>query len=170
MQFSAFAFLSRLAGDAFNLNALRSSAADDWSALGSSGFNDTGVLERIASDLVTGRVRVVRSDGWEEQPRAATRRTEPGSDTHDEDDDTSEGEAPSPPASDELTWIKFQVLDDVSGEPVRGVLLHVKLTTGKTKKGRTDGMGFIEFTDIPSGSCDIERMIDSDALEVVSIS
>lgn len=167
-QFEAFAFLSRLAGDSFNLNALRSSAADDWVALGSSGFDDTGVLERIASDLVSGRVRVVHSGEWEERPRAATRRSEAGEETRDEDEDTEDEEAP-PPASDELTWIKFRVLDDETGDPVRGVLLHVKLTTGKTKKGRTDGQGFIEFTDIPAGSCDIERMIDSDALEVVSV-
>lgn len=169
-QFEAYTFLARLADDSFNMAAFRSTAADDWVALGPVGFNDTDLLARIASDLVSGRVRVVHSGKGEERPHAATRRAESEGETRDVDEDTGDEEAAPPPVSDELTWIKFQVLDDVTGDPVRGVWLHVKLTTGKTEKGRTDGQGYIEFTDIPGGSCDIERMIDPDALEVISTS
>ena len=167
-EYYAFTFLSGLAEDPINLTALRRSAEADGLTIAPVGVDDTQLLKNIASELISGRVRLLKPGEWVDRLRAPARQTaSSGGETRD--DDAEEEEAAAPTESDELTWIKFQVLDHGTGEPVRGVTLQVKLTTGKTKKGRTDGLGMIEFTDIPSGSCDIVRMIDPDALEVVSV-
>ena len=124
---------------------------------------------RIEEAFRSGTLVVVR-------PRRA-RAAAPGGAAPTRDDapaPEAQAPAPRPPASKPppaplTTWIKFQVLDDETGQPVQGVVLAVKLPDGTTKKSTTDASGMIEITGIPPGTCDIESMIDSDALEVISL-
>ena len=87
------------------------------------------------------------------------------------EEDTGDRPFAPPPESptEEKTWIKFQILDSETGQPMAGITLTVKLTDGTTRKSTSDGSGLIEFKDIPPGSCSIESMSDPDALEVVSM-
>jgi hypothetical protein len=78
-----------------------------------------------------------------------------------------------PPKKDEppkkLHWVKFQVLDDETGKPLSGVVLKIKLPNGSIGQYSTDSSGMISFDPVDPGTCDIQKMIDSDALEVVRV-
>ncbi len=170
-EFYAFSFLSELADDSFNLSLLRQIAEENALVMALTRMSDARFLKYLASELVSGRIAIGHDDVRERDRRGAAKPpTSPAEETRDEDDEGDEAEAEAAPETDELTWIKFQILDHETGAPVRGVTLQVKLPNGKPKSGRTDGLGIIEFTDIPSGTCNIERMIDPDGLEVVSVS
>jgi len=73
-------------------------------------------------------------------------------------------------SDDKITHaIQFRVVDDESGSPQSNVALTVKLTTGETRKFITDGNGMIRISGIPGGTCDITRMVDTEAFEVISV-
>src|SRR5262245_54139069 len=84
-------------------------------------------------------------------------------------------EEKQPAAGDEpveeptLQWIEFRVLDDDTDEPYGGVQLELKLTTGEVRQFTTDGAGRIRIDGIPAGSCDVQKMLDDLALEVVKV-
>ena len=65
-------------------------------------------------------------------------------------------------------WIGLRVVDDETGEPISGVSLKIRLSSGKTRKPSTDDQGSIELQDIPPGTVDIE-MPDREGWEVVGI-
>ena len=67
-----------------------------------------------------------------------------------------------------FAWVRFQVVDDTTGDPVGGVLIRIRagdevheLVTGR------DGM--VEANNIPHGPFDIERVEDKLSREVVSM-
>ena len=66
-------------------------------------------------------------------------------------------------------WIKLQIVDDDTNEPVEGVPLKIKLPTGEVKEFKSDKNGTVEVKGVPEGTWDIEEMLDSDALEVVEV-
>ena len=68
-----------------------------------------------------------------------------------------------------MLFITFQVLDDDNSEPVPGVKLEIRLPDGSLETFTTDSEGIIHIPNLEPGTCSIERMIDDDALEVVSI-
>jgi type VI secretion system secreted protein VgrG len=90
---------------------------------------------------------------------------------------TKPGPAPKPPPPTpkkeeppkKLHFVKFQVLDDATGQPMSGVLLKLKLPNGTEGQYSTDSNGMITFDPVDPGTCDIQKMIDSDALEVVQV-
>lgn len=69
----------------------------------------------------------------------------------------------------ETNWVAFQVLDDDTDEPVAGVKLKIKLPDGTANVYTTDGAGKIYISGLPDGMCDVEEMLDDDALEVVEV-
>ena len=158
---SALSFLQELWDDPFSMAVLRSLAEERYRASDISNLNDHRLLHLVASELESGRLRVA----------GVFRPLTIGGKAHAPAEDEAEEPAPEPtaPAIDEKTWVKFEVLDDETGQPVQGVTLAVKLPDGTTKKSKTDGSGMIEFRDILPGTCSIESMTDSDALEVLSI-
>jgi hypothetical protein len=78
-------------------------------------------------------------------------------------------EAALPAAEQELAWIRFRVVDDETNQGIAGVTLRIRLPKGETRPFTTDGSGEIEINDLGPGTCDIEKMIDADALEVVQV-
>ncbi|MHC4406967.1 MAG: hypothetical protein ACYTG0_45705 [Planctomycetota bacterium] len=161
----AFRFLIELAERHFNRAALRRMVEEDGLVFDPHRISDEHLLKYFAFHLISGRLRVVQRGGWERVSTAGGRATgTPGESAAEEEE-----EAAPPPESDELTWIKFEVVYDETGDPVKGVTLKVKLPDGSIRNATTDASGMIEFRDILHGTCDIERMIDSDTLEVVAV-
>jgi hypothetical protein len=159
---SALSFLRDLQGDPFSMSVLRDLVVERHRASDLSNLDDKRLLEMVAWELESGRLRVAEvfrllSLGGRAQAPV----------------ESDVGDAPfappPPPPKDEKTWVTFEVLDNETGKPVPGVTLEIKLPDGTTKKSKTDGSGLIEIKNITSGSCSIESMTDSDALEVLSI-
>jgi hypothetical protein len=158
---SALSFLQDLRDDPFSMAVLRELVAEKYGSSDLSNRNDHRLLELVAWELETGRLRVA----------GVFRPLTIGGKAHAPAEGEAEEPAPEPaaPATGEKTWIKFEILDDETGQPIQGVTLAVKLPDGTIKNSKTDGSGMIEIRDIDPGSCSIESMTDSDALEVLSI-
>lgn len=157
----AYSFLKRLTEDEFNCGAIRRFAVEHGFTPDARANDDHRLLRHLAAVLVSGRVQAVRTGDWRKLPTSGS--AQPG------EEEEPEEEEKSPPLTDEKTWIKFEVVDADSGAPVKGVTLKVKLPDGQTRNATTDGAGVIEIKDIPPGTCEIDRMIDSDTLEVVAV-
>jgi hypothetical protein len=162
-ELDAFCFLRRLAEDEFNRAAIRRFAVEHGFVPAPHPIGDQRLLKYLAANLITGRLQTVRSGEWQWAVTSGSQR--PGEAREQEQADDEE----APPPSDEKTWIMFEVVDDETGDPVKGVTLRIKLPDGQMRNATTDGSGMIEITDIPPGTCDIERMIDFDTLEVVAV-
>ncbi len=75
------------------------------------------------------------------------------------------------PVDPEKQWIKIQVIDDETGKPVSGIPLELLLPGRSAKEYKTDANnGRISISDISAGTCDIVKMTDDEAWEVVSVS
>ncbi len=68
---------------------------------------------------------------------------------------------------EENNWIRFLVIDDATTEPVEGAQIKVKLPDGTVEGHKTDSAGMVRISDIPAGTCDIERLIDVKGYVVV---
>jgi hypothetical protein len=165
---AAVDFLRTFMGDPVSMMSLRDVLAEELGSIDIVGWQDAEVVDLLAWRVVSGQIKLVPqvatrppliaagkagqavAPAATEEPRAATL-------------------APQPAPQPALSWIKFQVLDDETGQPVQGVGLKVKLPTGTVKEYMTDANGMVQIDDLPSGACDIEKMLDSDALEVVDI-
>jgi len=159
----AFSFLRRMAEDEFNRAAIRRLAAEDGLVVDAYAVGDQRLLEYLAMDLISGRLRAVRPGEWQRASTLGSRR--PGEAAEPKQAEEEE----APPPSDEKTWIKFEIIDDETGKPVSGVTLKIKLPDGQSRHGKSDASGIIEFKDIDPGTCEIERMLDGETLEVVSV-
>jgi hypothetical protein len=158
-----FASLRRIIDDDLNRVELRRFAVEADLISDSRSVNDRRLLKLISSGIASGRLMAVRPGEW-------TRGTTSGESKEKKDDPPPPPEpAPPPPPTTEKTWIKFEIIDNESGKPVSGVTLKVKLADGGSRSATSNAAGLIEITNIPPGTCEIERMIDSDTLEVVSI-
>jgi hypothetical protein len=125
---------------------------------GSSRLSDHQVLEQLAWRLVSGQLRILELPL--EMP--AWSHVEPAAE--------EEEAAPAPAAVPEAEhWIKLQIVDEDTNEPVEGVPLKIKLPSGEVKEVKSDNNGTIEVKGVPEGTWDIEEMLDSDALEVVKV-
>jgi len=103
------------------------------------------ILERFAALLVSGRVRLLRSY----QPSLGTA-------TVVEDAGQKKGEqikGASVAAVVKKHWVEFRVVDDQTGEPVKGIDLTVRLPDGSTEIRTTDAGGYVEITEILRGDC-----------------
>jgi hypothetical protein len=92
-------------------------------------------------------------------PRLALLYSEP----HEEESQPADSEDPT------LQWIAFRVIDDATEEPYAGVQLKIKLPSGEVREFTTDGAGRIRIDGLKPGSCDIEKMLDDQAFEVVKV-
>jgi len=68
-----------------------------------------------------------------------------------------------------LQWIAFRVIDEETEQPCAGVQMKIKLPTGEVGEFTTDGGGQIRIDGLQPGSCDIEKMLDDHAYEVVKV-
>jgi hypothetical protein len=152
------ALLRRAAEDPFGMARLRQVAE---SALGLRGFeSDAEVLDALITAGARGKlaqellVDDERHGAWSELNKKS-------SDDADHADDETEDTG--------LHAIQFRVVDDETGEPRSGVALTIKLTTGESRQFITNAGGLVRISGIPGGTCDIERMVDSEAFEVVAL-
>jgi hypothetical protein len=156
-EFITLRFLQDFRRDPFSMMSFRNILSKGVHGTGVSALSDDDVLEEIAKRIKIGQLRVNRLP----MPGSGAVSTQPAP------EEEPEGEAA---AHEEVEhWIKLQIVDEQTGEPVEGVALKIKLPTGEVKQFTTDRTGTIEVNGIPEGSCDIEEMIDSDALEVVEV-
>jgi hypothetical protein len=71
---------------------------------------------------------------------------------------------------DVSTWIKIQVLDDETGNPVEGVPLRLNIAGRSVETHTTDQRGRINVSGLQPGTFHIEGMDDEEAYEVVQVS
>lgn len=159
----AFTFLRGLTDDDFNRNAIRRFAVEYGLFADTRPVDETRMLRVLAAGVQSGRLLIVRPGDWHAAPTSGAGKHEP------KGEPTPPPEPEPPPPTDEKTWIKFEILDEKSGKPVPGVTLKVKLPNGESRNVTSNAAGVIEITDIPPGTCEIERMTDNQTFEVVSI-
>jgi len=73
------------------------------------------------------------------------------------------------PDEQKLQWIAFRVIDDATEEPCAGVQLKIKLPSGEVRDFTTDGSGRVRIDGLQPGTCDIQKMLDDKAFEVVKV-
>jgi protocatechuate 3,4-dioxygenase beta subunit len=85
-----------------------------------------------------------------------------------------EEEAPGldtpPPIESDTSWIKIQILDDESGNPIEGVRLRLNITERGVEEHTTDANGRINIDGLQPGTFNIEAMMDEEAYEVIQVS
>jgi hypothetical protein len=190
----ALRFLSGLAGDPFAMSALRQVAARGLQAASLRERNDREVLEQLARDLSSGRLYLVpleRFEGYLPPTSAASSSAagETHPDTRASSGDSGRGpnrrpraapmagagaaaepispEAAFPPPPIVNSWVTFKLILEDTGEPASGVDLRLKGPDGTVSTYTTDAAGTVHLSDLPPGTCDLERVLDIDALEVV---
>jgi hypothetical protein len=124
--------------------------------------SDSQVIDQLAILLTTGRLR------FEEYPPVATSVVTFAPVEAEEVEYVPLAPAPKKKPA-EKHWVKFQVVDDVSGDAVAGVTVEIKLPGGKSKKYKTNNKGEIEIKDLDSGTCDIMDLQGKPLLEVVKL-
>ena len=67
-----------------------------------------------------------------------------------------------------FAWVRFQLIDDTTGKPAKGVRLQLR-AGDEVHEIVTDADGMVEITNLPDGSFDIERIEDKLSREVVSV-
>lgn len=67
---------------------------------------------------------------------------------------------------EEKNWVEFLLLDDDTGEPMANIPLKLKLPDGSSVKVTSDANGCVRCDDIAAGNCEIEEILDEEALEV----
>lgn len=69
-------------------------------------------------------------------------------------DDPLASECPPPPDTKKRThWIEIELLDEDTGEPVKGATYQIKLTDGKIYDGTLDDNGRARYDGIEAGTC-----------------
>jgi hypothetical protein len=81
--------------------------------------------------------------------------------------ETLSPEAAFPPPPIVNSWVTFKLILEDTGEPASGVDLRLKGPDGTVSTYTTDAAGTVHISDLPPGTCDLERVLDIDALEVV---
>jgi hypothetical protein len=141
----ALLFLRKFRNDPAQMAQLRSLLAGISSHLQPA--NDDDLLRRVALLLAAGRITLLAASrrgastaGEEAVKRELAKETEKKS---------SVGAAPK------RHWVEFRVVDDKTGNPVKGIELTVKLPDGSIEKRKTDQDGYIEINDTLKGACEV---------------
>ncbi len=74
-----------------------------------------------------------------------------------------------PPLPTTPGWVRFQIVDDATGEPLKGYTLVVRGEDGAEIELEDGGAGMIETQDLPEGPVGLLRIIDDEAYEVVEV-
>lgn len=72
--------------------------------------------------------------------------------------------SPLPLSREEPRWLKLQVVDDVTEEPVAGLALRILLSDNSEKKATTDSNGLIELKGAPPGNATVSSDLDGATL------
>jgi hypothetical protein len=158
-------FLRGFLLDPMSMRGLRDMLGDNGRFCDLSRLSDHQAIDELAWHLLHGHFRIIPCRLLRRGPVPLAGRD--GAAEADEEDDR-----PSPPSSatsDTDNWIRFQVIDDGTEEPIPRVRLKVKLPSGEVRDLTTDADGTIEIKSLPAGTCDIQNMIDDAAFEVVRV-
>ncbi len=169
---SALDFLHTFMYDPLSMMTLRSSLTEELPSSDLAGLDDQEVLEQLASRLVYGNLRIVSFAPSQPAIQAGgAAQPPPAVEEEEEEEEQAAGAVPVAATVPQtaVSWIKFEIVDDETGQPVADVKLKLKLPNGSVKEYTTDANGIVHITDLPPGTCDIEQMLDADALEVVQI-
>jgi hypothetical protein len=80
-----------------------------------------------------------------------------------------EAEGPAAERKTETYWVRFQIVDDDTNDPLPNIRLRIRAPGRGSREYTTDGEGVIYLDGLPDGVCDIEQMLDDDAFEVVRV-
>ncbi|MCI0329567.1 MAG: carboxypeptidase-like regulatory domain-containing protein [candidate division Zixibacteria bacterium] len=156
-------FLSNFLGDPLSMATLRQILAERVSSGNISQLEDREVIQQLIWRVAGGEIHILprrETPAVKEEAAAASSKREAA----------VIEEAPPPPTRvKESKWVKFLIVDDESGQPVEGVVLTLKLPDGTVKDFRTNAGGTVEIRDLPPGSCELQKMEDPDAFEVVRV-
>lgn len=144
---AARSFLRGCASDAWDLTALRRFLSEEMSFRRIAALTDHEVFERIAQQLVSGRIHVTERSI---EPLRLVNRSRHASE--DVEAPPVPTEAPPSPQTD-LAWIRLRVIHAGTGAPIPGIRLHVTLTDDTEHDVTTDDDGQVEFRDIDPGIC-----------------
>jgi hypothetical protein len=168
------AFLLRaFSRDPMNMTLLRRTLGEEIGPQRVGRLGDAEVVNQLAAHISHDRLRIatLSSSRAVVEPRRIhdwTTRTEK---VEKEEEVVKERPTGPLPAEESTTasWIKLEVVDDVTGEPVPGVTFNLKLPDGSTKDVVTDAAGVAELTGLDPGTFDIEKMMDGEGWEVVQV-
>ncbi|MCI5161491.1 MAG: hypothetical protein D3917_05610 [Candidatus Electrothrix sp. AX5] len=171
--------LRRFMHDAYNMTVLRKVLYADSYQFGIHSLSDQEVISQVARKAVRGQIFIARGKaaqygGGSSSPSVKEVVQAEGKKWSKQEYIKSflEESKSTPPAvepAQETNWVAFKVLYDDTDEPVAGVDLKIKLPDGTTDIYTTDGAGKIYISGLPDGTCDVQEMLDNDALEVVEV-
>ena len=176
---AAVSCLRRFTGDPYNMTVLRGILRESSCHGTVPACSDQEVVAQVArkvarGELLIARQRAVPCGGGSSTP-AVKEVTEPEPKKWNKTEYIKqflrehELEPVRPKPAQESNWVAFRVLYDDTDEPVAGVDLKIKLPDGSTNIYTTDGAGKIYISGLPEGTCDVQEMLDNDALEVVKV-
>lgn len=192
----ACAFLRDLARSPFEMAELRHAVERSLTTFSVRDRSDEEVVEQVARLLAEGRLLLVPIPRYEAGPALANPRAAPPPAQSAPDaassprgstaprtplsprrvpaapsagDPPESPTLPIPPTQPLTSWITFNLVDEDTGAPVSGVSLRVKGPDGGVSVHTTDAAGTVHLPSLPFGTCDVEEILDPDALEVVSV-
>jgi hypothetical protein len=137
---TAVDFLRRFRNDPAQMSILRKIAADNSYSAHRATTDE--ILKQVASLLVSGRFKILRSVQVKQSGLQATPQETEGA---------QKGVAPRVTNS---SWIEIN-LRDQKGQPVAGAAYRIKLPDGSTREGNLDSFGHAEYTGISPGNCEV---------------
>jgi hypothetical protein len=176
---AATQLLRSFARDPLNMGVLRRSLAAELGTQRVARMVDKEVVDHLARHVAGGRMQVAslaasraavprRSLVWE-RPFAGSLTKDKGGAKETGATGGGAATAASDTTPSTASWIRFRVIDDATDQPVAGVTLTLTLPDGKTQDVTSGDDGMIEVKGLVSGTCDIQKMSDSEAWEVVQI-
>lgn len=74
-----------------------------------------------------------------------------------------------PPAPAGENWLRFRMVDDVTGEPIAGARLRLRLANGEVLELESDADGLFSTAGLPEGNVDLLGVLDDEAYEVIGV-
>lgn len=165
-------FLTQLLQDPSDLHTLRQVACECFFSGFCYRFDDQELLDNASWGLFVGDILIIPHDRptygdtvptVSGKPAEAPPPLEPGIPQSPQ----SQPAAPIPDT--ETHWIRFQVVDDETENPLDGVELTLRLPDGSIQSYTSDSDGTVYIADVPTGVCDIEELNHDQAVEVVEV-
>jgi hypothetical protein len=118
------------------------------------GLEAQDVLAELALYLVWGRVKVVPHAISRAPIQAGIAGQAAAPAVEEERELVAPTPNPTPPQI-RVSWVKFRVIDDVTGAPIPGVTLRITLPSGRQNTYTTGADGLIAIDGIDPGTCDV---------------
>jgi len=150
---SALEYLRPFGRDSLSMMSIRRILAENSFNGEFARLSDHQILELLADRLASGQFRILELPF--EMPVWSP--VEP--------EVEEEAAEPAAAVTLETAWIRFEVVHDVTGEPIPDVKLKIKMPDSTEKDSTTGNDGTIEFRGIDPGSCEFASNIKDAKLE-----